>query len=78
MEHPFHLHGNWFQVVSRSGTSPVETGLRDTVLVHGQETVRVVTDFENPGMWMYHCHILEHEDNGMMGMVHVEGEHTGH
>ncbi len=71
MEHPFHLHGQWFSVLSRDGDEAPELGLRDTVLVGGNETVRVASTFDNPGMWMVHCHILEHAEAGMMSMVEV-------
>lgn len=74
MEHPFHLHGQFFQVLSRTGRVLDDRGWRDTTLVRGQERVRIATMFENPGMWMIHCHILEHEENGMMSMVTVEGD----
>ena len=72
MEHPFHLHGQFFQVVSRTGALFDDAGWRDTTLIRSQERIRLATRFDNPGMWMYHCHILEHEENGMMGMVMVE------
>jgi FtsP/CotA-like multicopper oxidase with cupredoxin domain len=80
MEHPFHLHGHFFQVLSRSAGGLLENGWRDTVLVGGQETVKIVVRFDNPGMWMYHCHNLEHEENGMMSMVTVvgDGEEAAH
>ena len=75
MAHPIHLHGRQFRVVSRSGGSPTNTlrdglvdgGLLDTVLVLPDETVRIqVTFSSHPGLFLYHCHILEHEDMGMM------------
>lgn len=71
-EHPFHLHGQFFQIVER-GRSPVtdEPGLRDTVLVRGNEPVTILTYFENPGQWMFHCHISEHSELGMMGELTV-------
>lgn len=72
MEHPFHLHGQFFQVLSRTGGAFDDTGWRDTTLIRGQERMRIATRFDNPGMWMIHCHILEHEENGMMSMVMVE------
>ncbi|MBI1949465.1 MAG: multicopper oxidase family protein [Deltaproteobacteria bacterium] len=73
MEHPFHLHGDFFQVVSRSGGAGLDDrGWRDTVLLRGQERMKVATTFGNPGMWMIHCHILEHAEAGMMSMVMVE------
>ncbi len=74
MEHPFHLHGQLFTVVDRNGAATNEPGLRDTILVPGGARVRIATRFENPGMWMYHCHILEHEEAGMMAMVDVQGD----
>ena len=70
-EHPFHLHGQFFQVLTRDGRVANEIGWRDTVLIEGFSTVTIATDFSNPGMWMYHCHILEHGENGMMAMVEV-------
>ncbi len=77
MEHPFHLHGQFFQVVSRTGEAVDDTGWRDTTLLRGQQRMRIATRFDNPGMWMIHCHILEHEENGMMSMVMVEPS-SGH
>ncbi len=71
MEHPFHLHGQWFTVLSRDGEPAPEIGLRDTVLVGGLESVRIATTFDNPGLWMVHCHILEHAEAGMMALVEV-------
>lgn len=71
-EHPFHLHGQFFQVLTRDGRLADERGWRDTVMVEGFSTVTIATTFSNPGMWMYHCHILEHGENGMMAMVEVK------
>jgi FtsP/CotA-like multicopper oxidase with cupredoxin domain len=71
IEHPFHLHGNFFRIVSRGGKPVDEPGLRDTVLIAPMEEVVLQTGFENPGEWMFHCHIPEHSEAGMMGMVHV-------
>ncbi|MEX2469170.1 MAG: multicopper oxidase domain-containing protein, partial [Pseudohongiellaceae bacterium] len=73
MMHPFHIHNGQFQVLDRSGEPPPanEMGWKDTVQVGFGETVRLImrfTDYadeNNP--YMYHCHILEHEDLGMMG-----------
>ncbi|MEN1970647.1 multicopper oxidase domain-containing protein [Lentibacillus sp. N15] len=72
--HPFHAHGVQFQVLDRDGDPPPanETGWKDTVLVHPKETVRVIATFKHSGEFMYHCHILEHEDAGMMGQFKVE------
>ncbi len=65
-EHPFHLHGQFFQVVERNGEPADEPGLMDTVLIGGKDELYLYTEFENPGLWMAHCHILEHAERGMM------------
>jgi blue copper oxidase len=74
MPHPFHLHGVQFQVLDRDGNPPPanETGWKDTILVQPGETVRIITNFTHKGIFMYHCHILEHEDAGMMGQYEVK------
>jgi FtsP/CotA-like multicopper oxidase with cupredoxin domain len=73
--HPIHMHGRQFRVVSRTGgraantlrAGLVDAGWTDTVLVLPGEAVRVqVTFTRHPGVYLYHCHILEHEDMGMM------------
>ncbi|TXT33095.1 MAG: bilirubin oxidase [Chitinophagaceae bacterium] len=69
--HPMHLHGVFFQVLQRSGGRnnliASETGWKDTVLVMPSETVSVIVPFENnKGKFVFHCHNLEHEDDGMM------------
>jgi len=73
--HPIHIHGRQFRVLDRQGSDPsnalregiVDAGWTDTVLVLPGETVRVqVTFTPHPGLYLYHCHILEHEDMGMM------------
>lgn len=70
-EHPFHLHGQFFQVLTRDGRDAREPGLRDTVQLGPRETVVIETRLENPGRWMYHCHIPEHAEHGMMGELVV-------
>src|SRR5699024_431931 len=74
MVHPFHAHGVQFQVLDRDGASPPagETGWKDTVLVNPEEKVRLIATFKHPGDFMYHCHILEHEDAGLMVKLKVE------
>lgn len=80
MDHPFHLHGTRFQVTSRGpeggplvAVPPGERTWEDSVLVVGEETVRIAARFEDfPGMWMFHCHIFEHAELGMMGRIEVE------
>lgn len=71
--HPFHVHGTQFQVISRNGRTPPsqERGFKDTVFVDTGEEVEILVRFSHPGIFMYHCHILEHEDNGMMGQFRV-------
>ena len=74
MGHPIHIHGVHFDVLSRAGGRPdvLDQGPRDTVLV--REPVELLIRFDHPAKsapFMYHCHILEHEDNGMMGQFSV-------
>lgn len=72
--HPFHIHGTQFQILSRNGNQPFsnEQGWKDTVYVRVNETVRIIVRFEKEGLFMYHCHILEHEEAGMMGQLEVK------
>ncbi len=75
--HAVHLHATQFSVVSRTGgrgaVLPWERGLKDTVLTYPQETVRVAVRFSaHRGLFLLHCHILEHEDMGMMLNIVVE------
>jgi len=74
MIHPFHLHGVQFKVLDRNGKIPPlnEQGWKDTIALYPGETVRIEVEFSKKGIFMYHCHILEHEDNGMMGQIIVE------
>ena len=71
--HPFHIHGTQFQVLSRDGEEPDlnEKGWKDTIFVNSGETVRIIVRFRFKGLFMYHCHILEHEEAGMMGQLEV-------
>jgi hypothetical protein len=66
MDHPFHIHGTQFQVVEveRSGriSKPAYRAWKDTINVARGETVRIAVCQQLPGLRMYHCHILEHED----------------
>ena len=71
MAHPFHLHVWPFQVVSRSDGA-ADPGWRDTVDVPAGGTVVIRIPFTDiPGRTVYHCHILDHEDLGMMGIIEV-------
>ncbi len=73
-DHPFHLHGFFFQVVDEAGQPVSPLAWKDTVNVPMKSTVRLVVTFdERPGEWMFHCHILDHADGGLMGTVVVGG-----
>lgn len=74
MPHPIHIHGVRFRILERSGKDApgdlreglVDTGFKDTFLIFPGERVRVHVVPTEPGLFMYHCHNLEHEDSGMM------------
>ncbi len=73
MDHPFHLHGFQFQVLDRNGTPVPFRTWKDTVNVPKHETVRFIVRFDDyAGKWMFHCHIFEHEDLGMMGVLALQ------
>jgi FtsP/CotA-like multicopper oxidase with cupredoxin domain len=72
MDHPFHLHGFRFQVTSEDGDVPAFRAWQDTINVRAETTTRFRVQLEeNPGAWMFHCHILEHAEHGMMGELQV-------
>lgn len=72
MDHPFHLHGTSFQVLDRNGVAEPFRAWKDTVKVRKGETVRFAVQFKDfKGPRMFHGHILEHEDLGMMGLLQV-------
>lgn len=72
MDHPFHLHGFQFQVLDRNGVPEPYRSWKDTVNVPKHQTARFIVRYEDyPGKWMFHCHILDHEDRGMMGVLEV-------
>ena len=68
--HPIHIHGHTFEVLS-SSSRKMPPHRADTVLVLPRETVEVAFVADNPGRWMLHCHILEHQETGMMGYIRV-------
>lgn len=73
MDHPFHLHINPFQVISRSGKPPAQRSWKDTVLVKAGEEVKIRVSFTDyPGRTVYHCHNLDHEDLGLMGILQID------
>ena len=81
--HPIHIHQVQFEVLGRevigggpsiagsNGPLPWETGRKDTVIAYPGETTRVKATFDLPGFFVWHCHIVEHEDNEMMRPYHV-------
>lgn len=83
MPHPIHLHGQQFQILSRQQNKPsdsydsvkegfINSGWKDTVLTMAGETIEIIKPFEHySGLFLYHCHNLEHEDLGMMRNFHV-------
>ena len=68
MPHPIHLHGKQFQILERRGVRHggyVDGGWKDTVLLMPGERIRILVRFDDyPGLFLYHCHNLEHEDMG--------------
>jgi FtsP/CotA-like multicopper oxidase with cupredoxin domain len=73
MDHPFHLHGTFFQVLRTNDVATARETLanKDTVIVPQMSTLELVAPFDEPGRWMYHCHIFEHAEGGMMGEINV-------
>jgi FtsP/CotA-like multicopper oxidase with cupredoxin domain len=69
--HPMHLHGHSFRVISRNGQPTLHSEWQDTVLVSPREKVEIAFVADNPGNWMFHCHVLEHQAGGMMGVIRV-------
>ena len=80
--HPFHLHGFEFYILDRYGAppSPEEAGLKDVVLVYPNEQLRIIAKFSNYAdsliPYMFHCHLLIHEDDGMMAQFVVKDINT--
>lgn len=69
MDHPLHIHGTKFQVVSLNGSKPAREMWKDTINVPAGEYVDVAFTITNPGEWMLHCHIIDHEDGGMLTKI---------
>jgi len=73
MDHPFHLHGFQFQVLDRNGVPEPYRSWKDAVNVPKHESVRFIVRYDDfGGKWMFHCHILDHEDHGMMGILELK------
>jgi FtsP/CotA-like multicopper oxidase with cupredoxin domain len=72
MDHPFHLHGFFFQVLEENGKEPEYRAWKDTYNIKPRTKVKIAWVPDNrPGTWMYHCHILEHHAAGMMANFDV-------
>lgn len=73
MAHPFHVHINKFQVISRNGQPAPYAAWKDVVSVSPGETIRIRIPFrDHAGKTVYHCHVLDHEDRGMMGILDIQ------
>ena len=72
MQHPFHIHGERFLILSRDGVQNDNLVWKDTVLIRTGETIDLLVEMSNPGNWMAHCHIAEHLEGGMMLNFRVE------
>lgn len=69
--HPIHLHGQVFRVVSQNGKEVLPRQFADTVLIDPDSRAEIAFVADNPGDWMLHCHVLEHQASGMMAVVRV-------
>ena len=69
--HPMHLHGHPLRILSRNSEPMAVPVWRDTVLIGPREQMEVAFVADNPGTWLMHCHIPEHMDAGMLGIVQV-------
>ncbi len=69
--HPIHLHGHVFRVVSRDRQPVARREWADTVLLRPRSRAEIAFAADNPGKWMLHCHVLEHQASGMMGVFEV-------
>ena len=70
-DHPMHLHGHSFRLLSRNGNPVPHQPWLDTVLMHLDEFVEIAFVADNPGSWLFHCHVLEHHEAGMGAVVEV-------
>lgn len=81
--HPFHLHGFFFQALDENDAPVRPLAWKDTIDVPFQKTLRLIVRYDDrAGSWMFHCHILDHAEGGLMGMVEVglngSAEHAHH
>jgi FtsP/CotA-like multicopper oxidase with cupredoxin domain len=76
--HPMHMHGGHFQVIAINGEPPEREMWKDTVEIQPGKSVDIAVKFYYDGLWMLHCHIIDHEDGGMLTVIHaghVAAEH---
>jgi FtsP/CotA-like multicopper oxidase with cupredoxin domain len=72
MDHPFHLHGMFFQVLEVAGVTVPPLAFKDTFIVPRETNAHIAVTYDAAGDWVYHCHILEHAERGMMSFLRVE------
>ena len=71
-QHPIHLHGFHFQVLTIDGKAPAIRLIRDTFMMEPRSSADIAFVADNPGTWMFHCHILQHQAGGMMAVIQVD------
>lgn len=69
-EHPIHLHGQTFKIL-RSNKRKITPYFSDTILLDSNERAQIAFVADNPGKWMFHCHVIEHMDTGLMGYIEI-------
>ena len=69
-DHPIHLHGLTFKVLT-SNSRPMMQVMSDTVLLRSKEVIEIAVVADNPGDWMFHCHVIEHQKTGLAGYIRV-------
>jgi len=69
--HPIHLHGYSFRVLSRNGSPVPYRQWADTILMPPKETADIAFVADNPGDWMLHCHVTDHQVSGLMAVLRV-------
>jgi FtsP/CotA-like multicopper oxidase with cupredoxin domain len=73
-DHPMHLHGQFFQVLSKNGKPLTESPvIKDTINLEPGEEYEIAFKADNPGNWLFHCHDLHHAAAGMVTQVNYEG-----
>jgi len=74
MQHPIHLHGIHFLIVSENGIQNDNLVWKDTVLISAKSVVDILVVADNPGKWQFHCHIPEHLGAGMASIIDIKKE----